>query len=73
MDDDDADFAERSRAAVDGWVTVTCPHCGEAVGIQLDPESRGEMVQDCEVCCNPWLLTVEWTREGLPRVRVDAM
>ena len=74
MDDyDEADSAEGENGAADGWVTVTCPHCGESIGIQLDPESRGEMVQDCEVCCNPWLLTVEWTRDGLPRVRVESM
>ena len=24
----------------------------------LDPESIGEMVQDCEVCCEPWQMTV---------------
>jgi hypothetical protein len=71
--DDDEEGFSHENAAADGWVTVACPHCGESVGIQLDPESRGEMVQDCEVCCNPWLLTVEWTREGVPRVRVEAM
>ena len=39
---------------------VTCPYCGEAAVIYLEPEIRGSLVQDCEVCCNPWLVTVTW-------------
>ena len=41
---------------------VTCPYCGEEVEIYLEPEVRGSLIQDCEVCCNPWTLRV--TREG---------
>ena len=33
---------------------MTCPYCGEEVEIYLEPEIRGALVQDCEVCCNPW-------------------
>ena len=33
---------------------VTCPYCGEEVEIYLEPDVRGRLVQDCEVCCNPW-------------------
>jgi len=39
---------------------VTCPYCGEDGVIYLEPEVRGQIVQDCEVCCNPWLVTVTW-------------
>lgn len=38
--------------------TVTCPYCGEQIEIVLEPDVRGTLVQDCEVCCNPWLLRV---------------
>ncbi|MEO8679440.1 MAG: CPXCG motif-containing cysteine-rich protein [Vicinamibacterales bacterium] len=38
--------------------TVTCPYCGEEVEIYLEPEVHGLLVQDCEVCCNPWQLRV---------------
>lgn len=38
--------------------TVICPYCGEAVEIYLEPDVRGLLVQDCEVCCNPWQLRV---------------
>ena len=37
--------------------TVTCPFCGEDIGIVLDlsiPEQS--YVEDCSVCCRPILL-----------------
>jgi cysteine-rich CPXCG protein len=37
---------------------VTCPYCGEEVEIYLEPDVGGTLVQDCEVCCNPWRLRV---------------
>ena len=37
---------------------VRCPYCGEHVQIYVEPDVRGTLVQDCEVCCNPWLLRV---------------
>ena len=37
---------------------ITCPYCGEEVEIYLEPDTRGVLVQDCEVCCNPWQLRV---------------
>jgi hypothetical protein len=37
---------------------VVCPYCGEEIELYLEPDVRGELVQDCEVCCNPWLVRV---------------
>jgi hypothetical protein len=37
---------------------VTCPYCGEAIEIYIDPYVQGTFVQDCEVCCNPWRVSV---------------
>ena len=37
---------------------VTCPSCGEEVEIYVEPDVSGTFVQDCEVCCNPWLVRV---------------
>ena len=37
---------------------VECPYCGESIEIYLEPDVHGRLVQDCEVCCNPWLLEV---------------
>ena len=41
---------------------VTCPYCGEEIEIYVELDVRGNYVQDCEVCCNPW--TVSVSREG---------
>ncbi len=41
---------------VDFW--LTCPYCGEEVETQLESDLEGTLVQDCEVCCNPWLLRI---------------
>ena len=38
--------------------SVTCPYCGEEVEIYLESDVRGSFVQDCEVCCNPWMVRV---------------
>lgn len=46
-------------------IAVTCPYCGETVEILLEADQRGEMVQDCEVCCNPWRLVVRRGGGGL--------
>jgi hypothetical protein len=43
---------------VDSSFVVTCPYCGEEVEIYLEPDIRGTLIQDCEVCCNPWQLRV---------------
>ena len=37
---------------------VTCPYCGEEVEMHLESDVKGTLVQDCEVCCNPWLLRI---------------
>ena len=46
----------------DGAAVVTCPYCGEEVEITLDPggEEEQEYVEDCEVCCRPWSVTVHY-------------
>ena len=48
---------------------VTCPYCGEQIEIYLEPDVQGDPVQDCEVCCNPWLIRV-FTDEGERNVQV---
>jgi len=44
---------------------INCPYCGEDVEIYLEPDVRGTLIQDCEVCCNPWLLRI--TSDGEDR------
>lgn len=40
-----------------------CPHCWEEISFLLDTSERKiEMIEDCEVCCNP--IEVEATFEN---------
>jgi hypothetical protein len=47
---------------------VQCPYCGEPgeIAADYDPEVPGDQVfvQDCEVCCNPWTVTVHVSPDG---------
>jgi hypothetical protein len=44
--------------------TVTCPYCGEEVEIGIEPDVGGTFVQDCEVCCNPWVVRVDGVEDA---------
>lgn len=50
---------------MDDQFPVTCPYCGEDSDIYIEPDVTGSLVQDCEVCCNPWRIRV--FREGRER------
>ncbi len=39
-------------------VSVTCPYCFERTDLVVDPDTEGSYVEDCEVCCRPWQITV---------------
>jgi hypothetical protein len=39
---------------------VSCPYCGEELEIYVEPDVIGTLVQDCEVCCRPWQVRVDW-------------
>jgi transposase-like protein len=58
----------------DTAATVVCPYCGQAVEIVLDPGSgsRQEYVEDCEVCCRPWNVSVTYGADGSAAVGVEA-
>ncbi|CAN5169071.1 hypothetical protein BH09GEM1_BH09GEM1_23360 [soil metagenome] len=51
---------------------VYCPSCGEANEVALDPGggSDQEYVEDCQVCCRPWLMYVKYGRDGSAEVEV---
>ena len=53
---------------------VYCPHCGEPNEVALDPGSGSdqEYVEDCQVCCRPWLMYVKYDRHGTAEVEVYA-
>ncbi|MFN7956167.1 MAG: CPXCG motif-containing cysteine-rich protein [bacterium] len=52
-------------------VAVACPYCGESIDLVIDPSTTGSFVQDCDVCCNPWAVTVERDADGDPFVTVE--
>lgn len=56
----------------DGDAVITCPHCGESIEIALDAGSgaRQEYVEDCEVCCRPWRVSVHYGSDGHADVQV---
>jgi hypothetical protein len=43
---------------VDDEFDVTCPYCGEVCEIYLEADVTGTLIQDCEVCCNPWRIRI---------------
>lgn len=59
----------------DAAATVSCPYCGEAVEITLDPGggTHQDYVEDCEVCCQPWRVSVQYGLDGEAQVEVTAL
>jgi hypothetical protein len=73
--DDEAEAAfPRGDGTAETEAIVYCPHCGEANEIALDPGSGSEQeyVEDCQVCCRPWLMYVKYDRNGMAEVEVYA-
>ena len=55
--------------------TVYCPYCNESVEVAIDPgggESQ-QYVEDCEVCCQPWSVNVQYNKDGSAEVSVIAL
>lgn len=56
---------------MDDAASVQCPYCSQIVELFVDPGTQGTAVEDCEVCCRPWNLTIERDEEGRLSVWVD--
>jgi len=38
---------------------VSCPYCGERIGVLLDPSvPHQNYIEDCQVCCQPIIFDV---------------
>jgi hypothetical protein len=63
------------RRALDTEAGVTCPHCGASVSLTLDPAGGQvqEYVEDCEVCCRPWKVLVEYGGNGAADVQLEGL
>lgn len=57
----DQDFPLGDGTADDSAMIV-CPYCSEAITIAVDPGggSSQQYVEDCEVCCRPWSVNVQF-------------
>lgn len=42
----------------DGVARLRCPYCHERVELYVDPDTAGQYVEDCSVCCRPWAVHV---------------
>src|SRR5256885_17005543 len=63
---------EASVERLDQWVTLECPHCGEATELHVIADMDGQSIdQDCTVCCRAFVAHVE-IDEGEAHVGVEA-
>jgi hypothetical protein len=71
-DDDPPDSPDETVLSTEA--EVTCPYCGELVTIALDPGGGRSQsyVEDCQVCCQPWRVSVSYDERGVADVWVEA-
>lgn len=76
QDDDNLDdeFPEGDGTA-QTEATVVCPYCAEEVEIAIDPGSGPAQlyVEDCEICCQPWRVNVNYDEAGSAEVVVTML
>jgi hypothetical protein len=59
-------------ATAETAASVYCPYCNETVEIAIDPGGgpSQEYVEDCEVCCQPWAVSVHYRGDGTAAVSI---
>lgn len=72
--DEDDDSTLDEDVLPDDVAVVACPYCGEPNEIGLDPGSGATQtyVEDCQVCCQPWNVSVTYAEDGSADVHVTA-
>ena len=51
--------------------TIQCPYCWESIEIIVDCSvEHQEYVEDCEVCCQPIIMSIAVSMDGQPEVNV---
>jgi len=47
--------------------TQFCPYCGEEVEVDVEPigASAETYIEDCPVCCRPWMVHVSREEDGV--------
>jgi uncharacterized Zn finger protein len=75
MEDDAFDFddEESSDGVLDETIDAECPYCGETVELILDAGGgrSQDYVEDCEVCCRPWRVRLEFDDDGGASVTLE--
>ncbi len=73
-EDLDDEFPQGDGTA-DTTATVFCPYCNELVEISLDAGGGGaqDYVEDCQVCCQPWTVSVRYGADGSANVSVTPL
>ena len=51
---------------------VECPYCGEPNEIEVDISAgrRQQYVEDCQVCCRPWNVSVRIDGDGFAELKL---
>jgi len=70
---DPIDHFPLGDGTADTEAIVRCPYCGEENEIAVDPGSGASQsyIEDCQVCCRPWHVTVSYDETGAAHVHVD--
>lgn len=55
--------------------SFTCPHCGVDLSARLDLSGgkNQQFIQDCETCCRPIQITVEFDGGGVTEFSAEAI
>jgi hypothetical protein len=74
-DDDDLEEFPLGDGTAETEAVITCPYCGEPNEIGLDAGGGADQdyVEDCQVCCRPWRVTVSYDEEGNAQVSASPL
>ena len=51
-----------------------CPYCGEEVETTLDLSGGDQTyIEDCQVCCQPWRVSVHYRSDGTADITATAL
>src|SRR5690349_10694472 len=72
--DDPIDDFPLGDGTADTVALVICPYCGEENEIAVDPGSgeTQDYIEDCQVCCQPWRVSVTYDNTGSAHVYLEA-
>lgn len=53
--------------------SIDCPYCGEPIEVEIESTDEAQRyIEDCQVCCRPWVVSVSYDEDGTAHVFVDA-